>query len=83
MTAIESFSSGMGTALLMIVLIRLCDKEFKAAHYAIGSGFMALSGTVLNSVGGVVAEHTGYGWFFVVSFIVAFPAIPAFYKRFR
>ena len=82
-TAIESFSSGMGTALLMIVLIRLCDKEFKAAHYAIGSGFMALSGTVLNSVGGVVAEHTGYGWFFVVSFIVAFPAIPAFYKRFR
>ena len=77
-TAIESFSSGMGTALLMIVLIRLCDKEFKAAHYAIGSGFMALSGTILNSFGGIVAESTGYGWFFVISFLVAMPAIPAF-----
>ncbi|MCK5809192.1 MFS transporter [bacterium] len=82
-TAVESFSSGMGTALLMIVLIRLCDKEFKAAHYAIGSGFMALSGTLLNSFGGVLAESTGYGWFFVVSFVVALPAIPAFYRRFR
>ena len=81
--AIESFSSGMGTALLMIVLIKMCDKEFKAAHYAIGSGFMALSGAILNSVGGVAAQSMGYGWFFIISFLVAMPAIPAFSARFR
>jgi PAT family beta-lactamase induction signal transducer AmpG len=72
---IESFSSGMGTALLMIFLINLCAKEFKAAHYAIGSGLMAISGAVLNSFGGIVAESTGYGWFFVISFLVAMPAL--------
>ena len=81
--AIESFSSGMGTALLMIVLIKMCDKKFKAAHYAIGSGFMALSGAILNSLGGMTAEVTGYGWFFIISFAVAMPALPAFSKRFR
>ena len=72
---IESFSSGMGTALLMIFLIKLCAKEFKAAHYAIGSGLMAISGAILNSFGGIAAEHTGYGWFFVISFFVAMPAL--------
>lgn len=82
-SAIESFSSGMGTALLMIVLIKMCDKEFKAAHYAIGSGFMALSGAILNSIGGVAAQSMGYGWFFIISFLVAMPAIPAFSARFR
>ena len=81
--AIESFSSGMGTALLMIVLIKMCDKKFKAAHYAIGSGFMALSGAILNSFGGIVAENTGYGWFFIISFLVAMPALPAFSARFK
>ena len=81
--AIESFSSGMGTALLMIVLIKLCDKKFKAAHYAIGSGFMALSGAILNTLGGMTAEVTGYGWFFIISFAVAMPALPAFSARFK
>lgn len=78
---IESFSSGMGTALLMIFLINLCGREFKAAHYAIGSGLMAISGAVLNSFGGIVAESTGYGWFFVISFAVAMPAVFFFRKE--
>jgi MFS transporter, PAT family, beta-lactamase induction signal transducer AmpG len=73
--AIESFSSGMGTALLMIFLMKLCKSQFKAAHYAIGSGLMAISGVMLNSVGGLIAEITGYGWFFVISFFIAMPAI--------
>ncbi len=72
---IENFSSGMGTALLMIFLIKLCKDEYKAAHYAIGSGLMAISGVLLNTVGGVLAETTGYGWFFVISFFIALPAV--------
>lgn len=74
-SGVESFSSGMGTALLMIFLIKLCKSEFKAAHYAIGSGLMAISGAFLNSIGGIIAEITGYGWFFVISFFIAMPAI--------
>lgn len=71
---IESFSSGMGTALLMIVLIRLCDREFQASHYAIGSGIMALSGVVFNTFGGTVAQNIGYTWFYIISFAIAMPA---------
>ncbi|HSW60772.1 MAG TPA: hypothetical protein VLJ60_08235, partial [bacterium] len=78
---IESFSSGMGTALLMIFLINLCSKEFKAAHYAIGSGLMAITGAILNSFSGIVAESTGYGWFFVISFFAAMPALLFFRKE--
>jgi len=77
---VESFSSGMGTALLMIVLIKLCDIKYQASHYAIGSGIMALSGTVFNSFGGIVAENIGYSWFFIVSFFIAMPTIFVFKK---
>jgi len=42
---------------------------------------MALSGALLNSFGGIVAESTGYGWFFVISFLAAMPAILFFRKE--
>lgn len=77
---VESFSSGMGTALLMIVLMKLCDKEFKSSHYAIGSGLMALSGAIFNTFGGVVAQNIGYTWFYVISFAIAMPAAFVFRK---
>lgn len=74
-STIEHFSAGFGTALLMTFLMKLCHKAFESSHYAIGSGFMALSGMLFNSGGGFVAEYTGYGWFFIISFAMAMPAL--------
>ncbi|MDA3862957.1 MAG: MFS transporter [Deltaproteobacteria bacterium] len=72
---IEQFSGGMGTAVLMAFLMRLCKKEFKASHYAIGSGLMAVSGVFAGLSSGIFAGWLGYGWMFFISFVAALPAL--------
>jgi PAT family beta-lactamase induction signal transducer AmpG len=71
----EQFAGGLGTAVLMTYLMRLCKPEFKAAHYAIGSGLMSLSGLFSGSASGFLAAWLGYGWTFGLSFLVALPAM--------
>jgi MFS transporter, PAT family, beta-lactamase induction signal transducer AmpG len=75
--AIEQFSGGLGTAVLMTYLMKLCSKEFKAAHYAIGSGLMAVSGLFAGVSSGFLASWFGYGWMFFASFLIATPALIA------
>jgi MFS transporter, PAT family, beta-lactamase induction signal transducer AmpG len=74
---IEQFSGGMGTAVLMAFLMRLCKKEYKATHYAIGSGLMAVSGLFAGVASGFTASWLGYGWTFGLSFLIAAPALIA------
>jgi MFS transporter, PAT family, beta-lactamase induction signal transducer AmpG len=71
----EQFSGGLGTAVLMTYLMRICLKEHKAAHYAIGSGLMSLSGLFTGMSSGFLADWLGYGWMFGMSFVVAIPAM--------
>lgn len=71
----EQFGGGLGNAVLMIYLMRLCKTEFKAAHYAIGSGLMSLSGIFAGSVSGLVAGQFGYAILFGLSFIISVPGM--------
>ncbi len=73
--AFEQFSGGLGTAVLMTYLMRICRKEFKAAHYAIGSGLMNISGLFAGVSSGFLAAWLGYGWLFGCSFLAAAPAM--------
>lgn len=73
--AFEQFSGGLGTAVLMTYLMRICRKEFKAAHYAIGSGLMNVSGLFAGVSSGFLAAWLGYGWLFGCSFLAAAPAM--------
>jgi MFS transporter, PAT family, beta-lactamase induction signal transducer AmpG len=77
----DQFSGGLGTAVLMTFLMRVCRGEFKAAHYAIGSGLMSISGLFTGVASGFIASRLGYGWFFGVSFLLSIPgmllAVPA------
>jgi PAT family beta-lactamase induction signal transducer AmpG len=77
----DQFSGGLGTAVLMTFLMKLCIGENKAAHYAIGSGLMSISGLFTGVASGFIASRLGYGWFFGVSFLLSIPgmlfAIPA------
>ncbi|MBN1575920.1 MAG: hypothetical protein JW913_05170 [Chitinispirillaceae bacterium] len=77
----DQFSGGLGTAVLMTFLMRICTGEFKAAHYAIGSGLMSISGLFTGVASGFLAARFGYGYFFGISFIVSIPgmilALPA------
>ena len=71
----DQFASGLGTAVLMTYLMRICHQEFKAAHYAIGSGLMNLTGLFAGVLSGIIAGAWGYAWLFGISFAAAIPAM--------
>jgi PAT family beta-lactamase induction signal transducer AmpG len=74
-TVFEQFASGLGTAVLTTFLMRICKMEFKAAHFAIGSGLMSLGGIVAGVSSGFIASWLGYAGMFGVSFIISIPAM--------
>lgn len=71
----DQFAGGLGTSVLMTFLMRMCKGEYKAAHYAIGSGLMNLSGIFAGAMSGLMASRLGYGWFFGISFLAAIPGM--------
>lgn len=73
----DQFAGGLGTSVLMTFLMRLCSKEYKAAHYAIGTGFMSISGVFTGVLGGFLCSYFGYGYFFGISFIFSIPGMVA------
>lgn len=73
--AFDQFAGGLGTSVLVTYLMRTCLSEFKAAHFAIGTGLMNISG-VLSGVGsGFLAGWLGYGYFFGISFLASIPGM--------
>ncbi|MDY0296067.1 MAG: hypothetical protein RB296_02010 [Acidobacteriota bacterium] len=71
----DQFAGGLGTAVLMTYLMRICSPQFKAAHYAIGSGLMNLGGLFAGLASGFIAGWLGYAWLFGVSFALSIPAM--------
>jgi PAT family beta-lactamase induction signal transducer AmpG len=71
----DQFSGGLGTSVLITFLMRICKGEYKAAHYAIGSGLMNLTGLFAGTLSGIIAAKLGYGWFFGVSFVASVPGM--------
>lgn len=71
----DQFASGLGTAVLMTYLMRICHAEFKATHYAIGTGLMNLSGLFAGVSSGFIAGWLGYAWLFGISFVFSIPAM--------
>lgn len=71
----DQFAGGLGTAVLMTFLMRICRPEFKASHYAIGTGLMSLSGLYAGVVSGFLTAWLGYGLFFGVSFLASIPGM--------
>jgi PAT family beta-lactamase induction signal transducer AmpG len=73
--AFDQFSGGLGTAVLMTFLMRICLPEFKASHYAIGTGLMSISGLYAGVASGFLTSWIGYGYFFGISFVVSIPGM--------
>jgi MFS transporter, PAT family, beta-lactamase induction signal transducer AmpG len=82
--AFDQFAGGLGTSVLVTFLMRTCLPDFKAAHFAIGTGLMNLSGVLAGVIGGFLAERVGYGYFFGISFLASIPgmALIPFVPRF-
>lgn len=73
--AFDQFAGGLGTAVLITFLMRTCLEQFKAAHFAIGTGLMNISGVLAGVASGFLAERLGYGIFFGISFLLSIPGM--------
>ena len=73
--AFDQFAGGLGTSVLTTFLMRTCMPDFKAAHFAIGTGLMNISGVFSGALGGFLAGWLGYGYFFGISFLASIPGM--------
>lgn len=73
--AFDQFAGGLGTSVLITFLMRTCLSDFKAAHFAIGTGLMNISGVLSGVISGFLAEWLGYWPFFGISFLASIPGM--------
>ena len=73
--AFDQFAGGLGTSVLVTFLMRSCLPEFKAAHFAIGTGLMNITGVLSGVISGFLAQWLGYGYFFGISFLASIPGM--------
>lgn len=74
---LEQLGYGFGFTAFMLYLIYVAEGEFKTAHYAIGTGFMALGMMLPGMVAGKIQELIGYENFFIWVCLCTLPGILA------
>lgn len=73
--AIERAGEGLGTAVLLVFLMRTCSLEHKAAHYALISALMSVGFTLAGTVSGFLATELGFANYFAFTFVATLPGM--------
>ena len=73
--AFENISGGMGTAAFVAFMMSLCNQRFTATQYALLSAFASVGRVWVGPLAGVLAESIGWPAFFIVSTVLAAPAL--------
>lgn len=73
--ASENLSSGMGTAAFLAFMMSLCNRRFTATQFSLLSAFSAVGRVWVGPMAGVLAETIGWPTFFLLSVVVAMPAL--------
>jgi len=73
--AFENLSGGMGTAAFVAFLMSLCNQRFTATQYALLSAFASVGRVWVGPLAGVLAETIGWPSFFIISTVLALPAL--------
>jgi PAT family beta-lactamase induction signal transducer AmpG len=71
--SVEQFGYGFGFTAYMLYMILVAEGEHKTAHFAICTGFMALSMMLPGMFSGWLQEHLGYQHFFLWVMISTIP----------
>lgn len=71
--AIEQFGYGFGFTAYLLFLIYASEGSHKTAHYAIGTGFMALGMMIPGMFSGWIQDLIGYKHFFIWVMIATIP----------
>jgi PAT family beta-lactamase induction signal transducer AmpG len=73
---IEKFGYGFGTVGMMLYIMQeMSPGNYRTAHYAFGTGIMALTMTVTGTVSGTIQEMLGYQAFFGFVLLASVPPI--------
>lgn len=72
---VEQLVAGIGTAGLMVFLMRRCHGAYKASHFAIASALMSIPTTLAGIVCGKLAARYGFPIFFLIAFCAAVPGM--------
>jgi PAT family beta-lactamase induction signal transducer AmpG len=73
--AFENITGGMGTAAFVAFLMSLCNQRFTATQFALLSAFASIGRVWVGPLAGVLAESIGWPAFFVLSTVLALPAL--------
>ncbi len=73
--ALENISGGMGNAAFVAFMMSLCNQRFTATHYALISAFASVGRVWVGPLAGVLAETIGWPTFFIISTVLALPAL--------
>lgn len=73
--ALENVSSGMGTIAFISFIMKLCDHRYTATQFALLSSFSAVGRVYVGPIAGYVADHFGWGHYFVIGFLCALPGL--------
>ncbi len=73
--AFENLSGGMGTAAFLALLMSLTQQRFTATQFAMLSAFASIGRVWVGPLAGVLAESIGWPDFFIVSTVLALPAL--------
>jgi MFS transporter, PAT family, beta-lactamase induction signal transducer AmpG len=73
--AFENISGGMGTAAFVAFMMSLCNQRFTATQYALLSAFASVGRVWVGPLAGVLAQSIGWPAFFIVSTVLAAPAL--------
>ncbi|MEI6080634.1 MAG: MFS transporter, partial [bacterium] len=73
--AFDTLAASLSGVALVNYLMFTCKKDFKASHYAIGSGLIMLGGAIVSMLSGYIAVKIGYVNFFIVSLAACAPGL--------
>ncbi len=73
--ALENLSGGMGTAAFLALLMSLCNQRYTATQFALLSAFASVGRVWVGPLAGVLAETIGWPPFFIISTLLALPAL--------
>ncbi len=73
--AFENISGGMGTAAFVAFMMSLCNQRFTATQYALLSAFASVGRVWVGPLAGVLAASIGWPLFFIISTVLAAPAL--------
>ncbi len=74
--AFEAFgSNGLGAAAFVAFISRATDPRYTATQYALFSSLAAVPRTFINASAGYIVAETGWFYFFIICFGLAFPGM--------